>query len=184
MYDSTPPLVTSAFVNVVGTDPDVPTNFVLLGQPLNLKFGGFLDPESGVASYQYAIGSPTNPTKFRNFTSIPILDYLSISSSFLPASTIFNVTLRVTNAAGLYSDLGSSMTLYDAIGSTAGVVYDGTVFGVQNSYQMSTTTISAAWGNGDFDAAYITGYDISIGRNRTRHNRTLRQTDQTNFTHY
>ena len=131
LVDRTPPSdghVTADFV--------VPLNYdgnpnVTQGASFTAKWNGFIDQESGISSYKWAIGLSKKGTKALSddfYTSIQFTGTLNgyvIQDQTIYTETSYYICIRTTNGAGL-STTNCSEGVFVKLGKlTAGVVYDG-----------------------------------------------------------
>jgi hypothetical protein len=137
----------------------------------------FQDPESGIASYQWAIGTTSGGTDVQAFTGTTLgLDPISGrffayrgSLSLTPGVTYF-VTVIGTNGSAL-SSRASSDGVIIAVPTTGpdttlpqgSVVNDGPTPGVDIDLQSSTTEIRANWTPFQDPQSGIRLYDWAIG---------------------
>src|SRR5204863_412005 len=126
-----------------GTGPD--KNFQSSTSTLSANWSGFSDPQSGIASYDWAIGTTPGGTNVQAFSAVG-------------AST--SATVRATNGAGLSVLAISNGVLVDTATPVAGTVRDGT--GADLDFQSSTGTLSANW-SGFSAPSGITAYSWAIG---------------------
>ena len=103
--DSTPPVTTSAYVNDGLTPPDI--DFQSSLNTLSANWGGFSDPQSGIAEYRYAIGTTMGGTDVVGWTSVGTSTNFTLGGLTLTLNTRYYVTVRAFNGGGLSSDLSS-----------------------------------------------------------------------------
>jgi N-acetylneuraminic acid mutarotase len=158
IVDNTPPL--AGTVND-GTSAEIRYQSSLT--TISANWSGFIDPESGIAKYEWAIGTTSGGTQTQPFTSVGTATFATNSSLTLKNGQIYFVTVRATDGVGLTVTATSPGVTVDTSAPTGGTVYDGLTLGVEESYQTSLTTISANW-KGFADAqSGIVGYSWAIG---------------------
>ena len=158
--DLTPPTVTGVPNDGLGADIDLQSSVTTISANWA---GVFADAESGIAGYQWAIGTTVGGTNIQGYTSLGMLTSATNSSLSLISGTEYFVTVRATNGSGLQSTATSDGVMVDATPPTAtGVPNDGT--GADIDYQSSTTTLSANWAGVFADAqSGVAGYEWAIG---------------------
>ncbi|MFH1610168.1 MAG: fibronectin type III domain-containing protein, partial [Candidatus Bipolaricaulota bacterium] len=68
---------------------------------MSASWSGFGDPESGIAGYEWAIGTTAGGTDVLAFTSVGTATTATSSSLTLTAGTTYYITVRATNGSGL-----------------------------------------------------------------------------------
>ncbi|MDQ7779659.1 MAG: hypothetical protein RDV41_08105, partial [Planctomycetota bacterium] len=122
---------------------------------------GFVDGQSGIAEYQWAIGTTAGGTDLQGFVSMGAGTNATTGAlSLAPGQTCY-VTVRAVNGAGLTTDLCTDGVAVTTSLPTAGTVNDGT--GADADWQTSTTTISANWSGFSDPESGIAGYAWAIG---------------------
>ncbi|MGI6295665.1 MAG: PQQ-binding-like beta-propeller repeat protein [Armatimonadota bacterium] len=115
------------------------------------------DPESGVVSYQYAIGSTPGGTSIVNWTSVGTATEITRTGLALSPGTTYYISVKATNGAGLVSAVGTSDGIkVDNSPPTTPVVTDDGV------YTTDATTLHATWTSGDLQSG-IAEYQYAIG---------------------
>jgi MYXO-CTERM domain-containing protein len=151
--------VPAAGVVADGTGADIDFQSSLV--QLDANWAGFTDPQTGVVKYEWAIGTTSGAADIQAFTDVGTATSASVSSIPLISGTIYFVTVRATNAAGLTASKTSDGVKVDASPPNQGTVVDGP--GADIDTQTSLTTLSASW-SGFFDAdSSITGYEWAVG---------------------
>src|SRR6185436_5521401 len=121
----------------------------------------FTDGQSGIASYEWAVGTTSGGTNVQPFTAVGAATSASNGALSLTDGTQYFVTVRATNNVGLTVTATSDGVRVDATAPTGGTVNDGTA--ADRDWQSSLTTISANW-SGFADAqSGITRYEWGIG---------------------
>jgi hypothetical protein len=129
---------------------------------INANWSGFSDPESGIAGYEWAIGTTSGGTDIQGFTSVGITGTSATNSSLaLTDGTTYYVTVRATNGVGLSTDVTSDGVFVDSTAPIAGTVNDGVAADID--YQASTDTINANWSGFSDPESGISGYEWAIG---------------------
>jgi hypothetical protein len=128
---------------------------------IQANWSGFVDPDSGITGYQWAIGTTSGGADVQGFTSVGLATSASNGSLTLADGQIYFVTVRAINATGFTVDASSDGVTVDTSPPNPGTVADGA--GIDIDFQGSTTTIAANW-SGFIDAqSGITGYEWAIG---------------------
>jgi len=152
--DSTPP--TSSFVrDGVGTDIAYQSSTTVLSSNWS-----FADPHSGVAQYEWAIGTTSGGTQVQAFTAVGTSTSATANSLALSHGATYYVTVRATNSAGLSATATSDGVRVDTTDPVFGFVNDGS--GADLSFQTSVTSISANWSFTDPEGG-VANYAWSIG---------------------
>ncbi|MBI2571446.1 MAG: hypothetical protein HYV63_30935 [Candidatus Schekmanbacteria bacterium] len=123
---------------------------------------GFSDGGTGIADYEWAIGTSSGGTEVQGWTSVG--DVLSGTSSSLTLfdGTTYYVSVRAIDGAGNTGDVATSDGVtVDTAGPGAGAVDDGA--GADVDYQLSTTTIAASWSGFNDGGSGIASYEWAIG---------------------
>jgi hypothetical protein len=128
---------------------------------IQANWSGFSDPHSGIASYQWAIGTTPGGVQIQGFTSVGLATSASNGSLSLTNAVTYYVTVRATNGSGLTVDVISDGVTVDTNGPVAGIVNDGAAADVD--FQTSTTTIQTNWSGFSDGGSGITGYEWAIG---------------------
>jgi hypothetical protein len=142
-----------------GVSADV--DFQLSASTIQANWSGFADPQSGIAGYEWAIGTLSGGTQIQGFTSVGMATSASNSSLALGNGQIYFVTVRAISGTGAQISASSDGVTVDNSGPTAGTVADGLAADVD--FQSSLSAISANW-SGFADAqSGIAGYEWAIG---------------------
>jgi len=139
-----------------GADVDAQSSTITL----STNWSGFADAESGIVLYEWAIGTAAGGTEVQPFTGVDTATSATSTGLSLATGTLYYVTVRATNGAGLRTAAASDGVLVDGTPPVAGTVRDGA--GADLTYQASTTTLSASW-SGFSDAETGVMYDWAIG---------------------
>jgi uncharacterized membrane protein YgdD (TMEM256/DUF423 family) len=155
--DGTPPTAGSA-ADGPGADVDFQTS----ATTVSANWSGFIDVESGIAGYRWAIGTTPGGTDVQPFTTVGNVPGASASGLSLTDGTTYFVSVRAFDQAGNQSPAAvSDGVTVDSTPPTAGVVDDGP--GADVDSQPSRTTIEANW-SGFVDAVSgIASYRWAIG---------------------
>jgi hypothetical protein len=152
------------FVND-GGGPDIDTQASTTTIVAN--WSGFSDPESGITSYQWAIGTTPGGEQTQPFVSVgTAASSASNMALSLINSVTYYVTVRATNGSGLtVSATSDGVTVGggggDVTAPLAGTVNDG--ISADIDVQVSTTTIEANWGGFNDPESGIVLYEWAIG---------------------
>ena len=115
------------------------------------------DAESGVAEYEYAIGTSPGSADAASFTSAGKATEISRSGLNLVSGKRYYVSVRAKNDAGLVSETGESDGItIDTSEPSVPVVTD------TGAYSSSTNTLSASWTSSDPESG-IAKYEYAIG---------------------
>ena len=93
------------------------------------NYGTALDPNSGIANYNYAIGSSTGAVDILNWTQSNVLNFSETGLNLI-ANQHYYISLKATNGAGLVSDSISS---------------DGFIYLVQSNGLKNADNSNATW---------------------------------------
>lgn len=126
------------------------------------NWGGFTDPESGVKTFEWAVGSSPGKDDLRAFADAGFVQQAAATGLALPSGKSFYVTVRAVNDAGLGTDVSSDGVVVDVTPPVVGTVSDGDQ-GTDVDVQASTTALSARWSGFHDPESGIAGYEWSIG---------------------
>lgn len=128
---------------------------------LSANWTAFTDAESGIAGYEWAIGTTPGGTETQAFTSVGLVTSASNTALTLSTGATYYASVRATNGAGLTTTATSDGLLVDATAPPAGTVSEGS--GADIDFTGSATTIQANWsGFADLQSG-IAGYEWAIG---------------------
>ncbi|XP_072034094.1 uncharacterized protein [Amphiura filiformis] len=137
----------------------VKTQFVLNWASIEAKWH-FIDPESPVVEYRWAIGYVKGGTQLQNFVSVGTKSHAINSELSLVHGSKVTVTVMATNAAGLSSLSYSNATTVDFTPPTIHHIYDGTHQKDVDYILMTNFTIS--WSSSDEESG-IQYCDYAVG---------------------
>jgi hypothetical protein len=140
-----------------GTDIDFQTSTTTIGA----NWPGFADPQSGIVQFDWAVGTTPGASNVQSFISVGLSSNATNTGLTLTPGQIYYVTVRATNAAGLFTAVTSDGVTVDNSPPVAGLVNDGT--GADIDTQLSATSISANWTGFSDPESLITGHEWSIG---------------------
>ena len=128
------------------------------------------DDESGIAEYQYALGTSPGGTDILGWISTNTTPWIARTDLHLTAEKIYYVTVKARNGYGLWSEAGISdpITAVDYLPPTTPVVID------DGSITMSLYYLHASWSSSDPESG-IVEYEYAIGT-------SLRGTEVLNWT--
>ncbi len=106
----------------------------------NANWSGFSDTDSGLAEYQYAIGTTAGGTDVQPWTSVGVATSASTTSATFVVGTVYYVSVRAVDEVGNVSAPSTSDGTEVRL-----LVTDGAVSGVDIQYQASTETFAADW---------------------------------------
>ncbi|KAK3801475.1 hypothetical protein RRG08_010055 [Elysia crispata] len=130
IVDNTPPIVTNAQFQF-------DYKYLTATNTLSLCWPNmFVDPESSIASYKYAVGGRPGHTDRLDFTSTSTSTCGSSSmANNLVDGKAYYVTVMAYNGAGLYNISISKPIVVSVNGPTAGTVFDGSSSGRSSTSQ-------------------------------------------------
>jgi len=137
--DTTPPIAGTVRDGPGMSDSDDQASSTMI----EANWSGFQDPESGIAGYEWAIGTSPGATDVQDFRPVGVQHDAVNDALSLTAGATYYATVRATNGAGL-SVTATSDGIVAVFGpEVPGTVNDGP--GADIDTQTSTTTISANW---------------------------------------
>jgi predicted GH43/DUF377 family glycosyl hydrolase len=128
---------------------------------ISANWSGFGDPQSGVVSYEWAIGTTPGGTDIQGWANVGLSTSATNGSLTLVNGTTYYVSVRATNGAGLQTTITADGVTVDMSGPVAGTVNDGA--GTDIDVQVSTTTVTANWSGFSDPGSGISGYEWAIG---------------------
>jgi protocatechuate 3,4-dioxygenase beta subunit len=152
----------------VALDDTPPTTPVVTDQGATTTTTGLLhaswssgDPESGIAEYQYAIGTTSGGTDITDWTSVGSDTQETKTGLSLNVGTTYYFGVKAKNDAGLWSAVGVSDGIAviwtpDTTPPTTPVVTD------EGATTTSTSQLYASWSSGDPESG-IAEYQYAIG---------------------
>ncbi|MCX5991302.1 MAG: right-handed parallel beta-helix repeat-containing protein [Chloroflexi bacterium] len=148
LYDYSPPTTPT-----VADDGDWTTSKTQLHAAWNSS-----DPESGIAEYQYAIGTSAGGTDVVDWTSAGTSTEVTHSGLSLNVGTTYYFSVKAKNGTGGWSSVGTSngITISDSTAPTTPVVTD------DGANTTSTTQLHALWSSSDSESG-IAEYQYAIG---------------------
>ncbi len=102
--DWTPPTAVANVNDGISSDIDITENL----SQLSANWATSYDPHSGVADYYYAIGTEPGGTQIVNWTSNGLTNSFTHTGLNLVAETIYYISVRSRNGAGLFSTVVTS----------------------------------------------------------------------------
>ena len=115
------------------------------------------DDETGIAEYQYAIGTTAGATDVVDWTSAATAAEITHTGLSLTPGTTYYISAKASNGAGLWSEVGSSDGIVcDTTAPSTPVVTD------DGAYTTNNTRLNAAWSSSD-DESGIAEYQYAIG---------------------
>jgi hypothetical protein len=136
--DTTPPVV-GVVNDGAGADIDAQASTTTI----SANWTAWGDPQSGIAGYEWAIGTSAGGVDIQAYTSVGASTDATNSALALSSGTTYYVTVRGTNGVGLTSTASSDGVGIENSPPVAGAVNDGS--GADITWQSSITTISANW---------------------------------------
>jgi hypothetical protein len=150
---------TAPTVGTLSVKPLMPTSYTggmteVPGTAFAVTFNRWYDSESGLASYEYAVGGPAPSPSLTNMVDWTVLPNASLhagtahqflASDLTVRAVGYNISLRATNRMGLQSASTVAHTVYLS-NLSAGVVFDGEVGGgIDMDVQHSLSFVAASW---------------------------------------
>jgi autotransporter-associated beta strand protein len=130
-------------------------------------WSGFTDGAgSGIAGYEWAIGTTPGGTDVMAFTAEGISGTSATRSGLsLTSGTTYYATVRaIDNAENVSTAVTSDGVMADAVAPTTGTVKDGATAGVDIAYQQALNALTATWsGFADGNGSGIDRYEWAIG---------------------
>ena len=115
------------------------------------------DPQSGIAKYEYSIGTSAGGTDVLNWTDAGTATEFTIKNLALLSGLKYFINVRATNGARTVSAVGSSDGIYvESTPPTTPVVID------DGDFTRDTTRIHATWSSEDPETG-VAGFEYSIG---------------------
>lgn len=115
------------------------------------------DPQSGIAKYEYAVGTSAGAADVVDWTSAGNATEATITGLSLGSGIRYFISVRATNGAESVSQVGSSDGIYvESTPPTTPMVTD------EGDYTRSTTTLSASWTAEDPETG-VAAYSYAIG---------------------
>jgi len=136
IVDTTPPSFTS-----VNDGPGADIDFSASSNTIEANWAAS-DSDTGIGHYEYAIGTTSGGTNVVNWTTIGTNTSLSKNGLTLTHNSVYYVTIRAYNAAGLFTDQPSDGVKIDLMPPT-------TSMSAPNSPYMGTTNFNVAWSGAD-----------------------------------
>ena len=119
------------------------------------------DPESGIAEYQYAIGTEKDATDVLGWTSAGTNLSVTVTGLTLQNGKTYYFSVKARNGAGLWSEVGYSDGItVDTTAPTTPQVTD------EGATTTSTTSLSASWSSSDAESG-IAEYQYQITQDST-----------------
>ena len=138
-------------ISVDFTPPDVPAvvddgDFISNLHSVHVAWSGG-DAESGIAKYEYSVGTAAGETDVKGWTSAGTALEASIAGLNLTNGKTYYVNVRATNGAGLTGEVGSSDgAVLDVTPAGTPVVTD------DGAWTASTTDLHASWSSSDAES--------------------------------
>lgn len=156
--DTTIPLV-----GIVNDGPGADIQWQSSTTTITANWSGFSDPESGIASYEWAIGTSPGGTNIQPFTAVGLATSASNSSLTIQGgTTVYYVAVRATNGVGLTAIGLSNGVKRDLSAPATRPVRDGLLL-TDLDFQSSASEISANWTDFVDNRSGIVGYEWAIG---------------------
>ncbi len=157
--DSTAPAAPVSVNDGLGADVDYSTSTTTL----SANWSSVTDSVSGLAKYQYAIGTTSGGTQTLGYTDNGTTTTVTNSSLSLASGTTYYVSVRAVDNAGNTgtSTTSDGITVDTAAPAAPATVNDGT--GADTDTSTSTTTLSANWSTVTDPISGLAKYQYAIG---------------------
>ncbi|MCL5103324.1 MAG: PQQ-binding-like beta-propeller repeat protein [Armatimonadetes bacterium] len=152
---------TSDGISVDLTPPSTPTvtddgAFTTDGTQLHAVWSAS-DPQSGIARYEYCLGTSAGANDVRDWTSAGTSTNFTVSGLTLQSGLKYYISARAVNKAGATGSIGYSDGIFvESTPPTTPIVTD------DGAYTRSTTTLKAQWSSEDPETGVV-GFKYSIG---------------------
>ncbi len=129
---------------------------------IEANWSGFGDALSGIASYDWSIGTTSGGTDIQNWTNVGTATNSSASALSLSNATAYYVSVRAIDKAGNIGEVATSDGVtVDTAPPTTVLVQDGTATDID--WQASGSTLSANWSAATDSGSGVDGYEWAIG---------------------
>lgn len=129
---------------------------------LSANWSSFTDPSSGIASYQWGVGTSPGGLDVLAFTNVGNSNSAQKSGLTLSTGTTYYIAVQaIDNSGNASGSAVSDGVVVDNLAPSPGSVNDG--LGADIDVQASTTTISANWSGFGETASGIASYQWAIG---------------------
>ena len=163
--DSTEPfagVVVDLCPNFCGIDDDV--SYTSSVDVVRFRWDGFRDDESGIALYAWNYDEACNGFfLLPEFHNVPVGQTEAIGNVTLVQSTVYCVTVRATNGAGLTIDAQSDGVLVDHTPPDKVAAMDGTSPTTDVDAQTSSTSFTFTWSSITDAESYILYLEVGLG---------------------
>ena len=137
--------------------------FTASSNSLLAKWTGFSDAISGIANYEYAIGTTSGGTNTKNWTSNGIDTTVTATSLTLTNGQVYFISVRATDLAGnISSAITTNGFTADLAGPIKGTVLDGLT--TDEDWTTNIDTLRASWAGFTDPLSGIKKYEYSIGK--------------------
>ena len=144
LIDITPPLVPYDAVTDGSSGED--KNYFSPGMPVAAHWDNITDPESGIVTSQYCVGTKPLGCQIRPLTDVGANKTFTCSECHVKTGERLYVTVRVTNGAGLSVTSASDGMLLDASAPIMGDIVDGSeVTGIDYNVVLEEWNVSMSW---------------------------------------
>jgi hypothetical protein len=162
--DSTPPTTVANVYDgsVAGSDISQTGSIT----QLSANWTASSDPESGVVSYSYAIGTAPGATDVAGWTDNGASLSVTRTGLTLANGQTYYFGVKALNGVGLYSTpaWSNGQTVDNTMPDDIPYVHDGT--GADIDFVSSRHSLSANWGASSYQAGSISRYEYAIGTTR------------------
>jgi hypothetical protein len=128
---------------------------------LSANWPAFTETVSGIAKYEYSIGTTSGGTDTKNWTSNDFNTTVTVTSFTLTSGQVYYISVRATDLAGNVSSvITTNGVTADLVGPTIGTIADGS--GEDIDWANVNTSASANW-SGFEDVNGIAKYEVALG---------------------
>jgi C1A family cysteine protease len=159
MVDATPPADISSVNDGTGAD----CAFSLSSTALSANWTPSSDPQSGIASYRYAIGTTAGGNDALDWTDNGASTSAGAAGLSLNNGATYFFTVKALNRAGRASAAASSNGQRVEVTPPADIAFVNDGAGADVSYATSTTELSANWAASTDAESGLAGYFYAIG---------------------
>ncbi len=159
LIDTTPPSIGNVSVGKTAQ-----STYFEEGASITAKWSGFIDGESRVSHFEWAICQASLREKCVSpYVNVALKTTSNIDVLGVNFGVSYVVVVRAFNKAGLFSEATSNQFILDGSKPSAGTVYDGLERQKDIEFQSSTARISANWSPFTDVNSRIADYEMCVG---------------------